>query len=326
MRRRDFIAGFGSATAWPLVAPAQQAAIPVVGFLSGRGSEESAQPKAAFLRALAENGYVVGRNVALEYRWAEGRHDRLPSMAAELVARDVSVLVAVGGDHSVLAAKAATSVIPIVFNIGSDPLKLELVASENRPGANVTGVTMITATLEPKRLGLLHELLPQATRIAALLNPENPPSERQLNDIREAARALRLELHILRASTGPEIEKAFQSVAQLDVPALAVASDPFFLLRRDRIVALAAHHKVPAMYQFREYTVAGGLMSYGTSLAQSYRQVAVYTSQVLKGAKPSDLPVVRASKFEFVINLKTAKALGIGFSDNLLSLADEVIE
>jgi len=247
-------------------------------------------------------------------------------MAAELVARDVNVLVAVGGDHSVLAAKAATLVIPIVFNIGSDPLKLELVASENRPGANVTGVTMITATLEPKRLGLLHELLPQATRIAALLNPENPPSERQLNDIREAARALRLELHILRASTGPEIEKAFQSVAQLDVPALAVASDPFFLLRRDRIVALAAHHKVPAMYQFREYTVAGGLMSYGTSLAQSYRQVAVYTSQVLKGAKPSDLPVVRASKFEFVINLKTAKALGIGFSDNLLSLADEVIE
>ena len=327
IRRREFITLLGgAAAAWPLVARAQQPGMPVIGFLSTRASYESEYLTAAFRRGLAENGYVDGQNLILEYRWAEGQYDRLPALASELVRRSVAVLFAAGGDATALAARAATSTIPIICIVGSDPVKLGLVASYNRPGGNITGMSILTSSLEPKRLGLLRELVPQATTLGVMLNPNNPPAERQLRDLQDAARAIGLQLHVLQASNDREIETAFESVPLHRIPALAVAADPFFNSRRDKLVALAARHAVPAMYQFREYPVAGGLMSYGIDISDAYRQVGVYAGRVLKGEKPADLPVLQPTKFEFVINLKTAKALGVKLSDHLLSLADEVIE
>jgi putative ABC transport system substrate-binding protein len=325
LRRREFITLLGGAATWPLAARAQQPPMPAIGFLHTR-SPDAVRPLAGFRRGLAESGYIEGQTATIEYRWAEGQYDRLPALAAELVRRPVAVLVAGGGEPSPLAAKAATSTIPIVFAIGSDPVKAGLVASYNRPGGNVTGINILTDTLEPKRFGLLHELVPQAATIGFLVNARYPSAESQVRDVREAARALTLKIHVLPAGTDSEIDAAFETVARERIPAIVVAGDPFFDTRRDKLVALAARHAVPMMFQFREYAEAGGLVSYGVDLTDAYRQVGVYAGQILKGAKPADLPVVQPTKFEFVINLKTAKVLGVKFSDNLLSLADEVIE
>jgi putative ABC transport system substrate-binding protein len=326
MRRREFIALFGGAAVWPLAAHAQQPALPVIGVLSARSPDQSAHLVAAFRRALAENGYVEGQNVTVEYRWTLGQYDRLPALAVEFARRPVAVLVTTSAEPAALAAKAATATIPIVANFGADPVEGGFVASLSRPGGNVTGISNLTSTLEAKRLGLLHDLVPQAATIGVLLNPNFSPAVSQLSDIQEAARAIALQLHVLRASTDREIDVAFESVAQDSIPALAVAGDPFLNTRRDKLVALAARHAVPTMYPFRDSAVAGGLMSYGIDISEVWRQLGVYAGRVLKGAKPADLPVVQPTKFEFVINLKTAKALGVKISDNLLSLADELIE
>jgi putative tryptophan/tyrosine transport system substrate-binding protein len=326
VKRREFITlTGGAAAAWPLAVRAQQAGMPVIGFLHARSPEDTALQVVALRRGLSENGYIEGQSVTIEYRFALGQYDRLPMMAEELARRPVAVLVA-GSDPAALAAKAATTTIPIAFAVGADPVKLGLVASYNRPGGNATGMNILTSTLEAKRLGLLRELVPQAATIGILLNPDYPQAESHLRDMQEAARAVGLQIHVLRASTDREIEAAFESVAQHTILALAVSADPFFDTRRDKIVASAARYAVPTMYQFREHVVAGGLMSYGIDLPDVYRQVGGYAGRILKGAKPADLPVLQPTKFEFVINRKTAKALGVTFSDNLLSLADEVIE
>ena len=326
MRRRKFISLLGGAATWPLAAVAQQQAMPVIGYLSARSPDDTAHLLAAFRRGLGENGFVEGQNVTIEYRWALGQYDRLPAMALELVRRSVTVLTATGGEPATFAAKAASSTIPMVFTVAGDPIKQGLVASYNRPGGNATGVRLLTTLAEPKRLGLLHELVPQATTIGFLLDPGYSQSASQLSDVREAARTLNLQVDILQASTDREIEAAFEKVAPQSIQALAVAADPFFDTRREKLVALAAHHAVPTIYQFREYVVAGGLMSYGVDASDAYRLVGVYTGRVLKGVKPADLPVIETVKFQCVINLKTAKTLGVKISDNLLSLADEVIE
>jgi putative ABC transport system substrate-binding protein len=315
-----------SLTIAPFVAGAQQAAIPMIGYLSGRSPADTSHLVAAFHRGLSEGGFVEGKNVMVEYRWADGQHDRLPTLAAELVHRPLAVLVSTGGESAALAAKAATSTTPIVFSMGSDPIKAGLVASYNRPGGNATGINILTTTLEAKRLGVLHELLPQAATIGFLLNPNLPPAEGQLRDVEGAARILGLQIHVLRATTDREIDTAFETVTRRRIAALAVAAGPFFDTRREKLVALAARHKVPTMYHFREYTVAGGLMSYGIDLPDVYRQVGVYAARVLKGAKPSDLPVMQPTKFEFVVNLNTAKALGLTIPPSLLLRADQVIE
>jgi ABC-type uncharacterized transport system substrate-binding protein len=325
VKRREFITLLGGAAAWPLAARAQQPAMPVIGYLSARSPEDTTHLVAAFRRGLAENGYVEGQNVAIEYKWAHGQVDRLPALAAELAGRSVAILVATGGESAALAAKAATSTIPIVFSMG-DLVKAGLAASYNRPGGNATGMNLLTDTLEPKRLGLLHELVPQAATIAFLLNPDFPSAEDQSKDMQEAARAIGLHIHALRANTDREIEAAFETVAQHRIGALAVAASPFFDTRRDTLVALVARHAVPTMYHFREFAAAGGLMSYGIDPIDAYRQVGVYAGRVLKGAKPADLPVLQPTKFEFVINLKTAKTLSLEIPARLLSFVDEVIE
>ena len=325
MKRREFITLLGGAAAtWPLATRAQQT-MPVIGYLSGRSPEDTTHLVAAFRRGLVEDGYVEGQNVAIQYRWALGQVDRLPALAAELAGRSVAILVATGGESAALAAKAATSTIPIVFSTG-DPVKAGLVASYNRPGGNATGINLLTQTLEPKRLGLLHELVPQAATIGFLLNPNFPSAEDQSKDMQEAARAIGLHIHVLRANTDREIEAAFETVAQDRISALAVAASPFFDTRRNTLVALAARHAVPTMYHFREFAAAGGLMSYGIDPVDAYRQVGVYAGRILKGAKPADLPVLQPTKFEFVINLKTAKALSLEIPARLLSFVDEVIE
>ena len=327
MRRREFIALLGSGVAaWPLAVRAQQPAMPVIGYLSARSPDDTAHLVAAFRRGLGEQGFVEGQNVTIEYQWALGQYDRLAAMAAEFVRRPVTVLTTTGGEPSALAAKAATSTIPIVFAIGGDPVKRGLAASYNRPGGNATGISLLTNPVEPKRLGLLHELVPQATTVGFLLNPTLPQSGSQISDVQEAARTLNLQVHILRASTDREIESAFESVAPQNIQALAVAADGFFDTRREKLVALAARHAVPTMYHFREFAVAGGLVSYGIDASDAYRLVGVYTGRVLKGDKPADLPVVQSIKFQLVINLKTAKTLGLAIPDRLLALADEVIE
>ena len=281
---------------------------------------------AAFRRGLGEAGFIEGQNVMIEYRWALGQYDRLPAMAAELVRRPVTVLASAGGEPAALAAKAATSTIPIVFVIGGDPVKLGLAASLNRPGGNSTGISVLTNTLEPKRLELLRELVPRAETIGVLLNPNFPTFESQLRDVQEAARAINLQIHVLRASTDREIDAAFETVAQRRIPALSVAADPFFDTRRDKLVVLAVRHAVPTMYHFREFAAAGGLVSYGVDISDAYRLFGVYTGRILKGAKPADLPVRQPTKFELVINLKTARALGLEVPSNLSARADEVIE
>jgi putative ABC transport system substrate-binding protein len=327
MRRREFVTLLGgAAVAWPLAARAQQPATPVIGFLSTLSLESNTPRLAAFDRALKEFGFVDGRNVAIEYRFVQGQYDRLPAMAAELTRRQVAVIVAAGGEPSALAAKSATSTIPIVFVMGSDPVKAGLVASYNRPGGNLTGINILTDTLEAKRLGLLRELVPQASAIGLLWNPRFASAESQLRDVQEAARGLNMTVRGLPASTDREIELAFEIVAQERIRALAVAADPFLTMSGDKIVALAARAAVPAMYEFRGQAAAGGLMSYGIDVVDVYRQAGVYVGRILKGEKPTDLPVLQPTKFELVINLKTAKALGLTFPPGLLSIADEVIE
>lgn len=325
MRRRDFITLLGgTAFTWPLAAGAQQVAVPVVGFLSGRSPAEAAGVVAAFRKGLSETGYAEPQNVAIDFRWAEGQVDRLPALASELVYRPVAVIAALG--ESGLAAKAATTSIPIVFGSGGDPVEIGLVASLNRLGSNLTGVTFLTATLGAKRLGLLRELVPGAQVIALLVNPNTYVGQVQIRDVQEAASTLGQRLVVLDGGSDERIQAAFAALAPQHVAALLIGADPFFDTRRERLIALASQYRVPAIYQFREYAVAGGLMSYGTSITEMYRLVGVYVGRVLNGEKPADLPVMQVTKFELIINIKTAKTLGVKISDNLLSLADEVIE
>ena len=324
IKRREFITLLGGAAAWPLAARAQQSAPPVIGFLSSRSADDSARVVAAFRQGLAETGYVEDRNVVIEFRWAEGQLDRLPALASELVHRPVAVIAALG--ESGYAAKAATTTIPIVLGSGGDPVELGLVTSLNRPGGNVTGATFLTAQLGAKRLGLLRDLVPGADVVALLINPNTAVGRVQTRDVQQAARALGQNLIVLSGGSDESIEASFVTLSQKRVAALLIGGDPFFDTRRDRLIALALQYRVPAIHQFREYALAGGLMSYGASITDMYHQVGLYVGRVLKGEKPADLPVMQVSKFETVINLKTAKALGIKISDNLLSLADEVIE
>jgi putative ABC transport system substrate-binding protein len=321
IRRREFIVKLGSAAAaWPNAARAQLA-MPVIGFMSARSPEDSVHLLEAFRRGLKEGGFVEGENATIEFRWARGDYSRLPTLAADLVSRQVAVIVAAGGEPSGLAAKAATATIPIVFGIGGDPVKAGLVESFSRPGGNVTGVTLLTNLMEPKRLGLLRDLAPGVPVIGALLNPDFPAATLQLQQIEEAARKLGQRIVIAKASNDDALETAFASLVQEDAGALLVTADPYFDTRRDRIVAFAARQRLPAIYQFREYAVAGGLLSYGVSITDAYRQYGVYAARILKGAKPAELPVLQPTKFELVINARTARALGVRIPDNVLSLA-----
>jgi putative tryptophan/tyrosine transport system substrate-binding protein len=327
VERRKFITLLGgAAAAWPLAAPAQQAAMPVVGWISSRAASESAYLVAAFRQGLKETGYVEPQNVVVDFRWGDGYYDRLNALATELVRRPVTVIVATGGDPAAQAAKVATGTIPIVFVSGSDPVKVGLVASFNRPGGNVSGVHLLLLGMGAKRLGLLHELVPAANPIGVLTNPNFADAHTQLRDVENAAESLGSELLVLKASTELEIDAAFTNLAQQKIGAVLIASDPFFTTRRDQLAALASRHAIPAMFDLREYAAAGGLMSYGASLTDGYRQGGIYTGRILKGEKPADLPVLQPTKFELVINLKTAKALGLNIPDKLLALADEVIE
>jgi putative tryptophan/tyrosine transport system substrate-binding protein len=326
IRRREFITLLGgAAAAWPLAARAQQGAMPVVGFLHPASPVPFASFVAAFRDGLSEMGYVEGRNVAIEFRWAEGQNDQLPALAADLVRRQVDVIVA-AGPAPAIAAKTAATKIPIVFSGGGDPVALGLVASLNRPGGNATGVNMFTSQLGPKRLGLLRELVPTAALIAVLLNPKGTSIEDQLKDVHEAARTVDQQIQILHASGEWELDTAFATLPSLRAGALLVGSDPYFNNQRDQIIELAARYAIPAIYEWREFAMAGGLMSYGTSITDTYRQVGVYAGRVLKGEKPADIPVMQPTKFEFVINLKTAKTLGLSVPNSMQLLADELIE
>jgi ABC-type uncharacterized transport system substrate-binding protein len=326
MRRREFITLLGgAAAAWPLEARAQQPAMPVIGVLSGRSLDDSKEFVAAFGHGLNEAGLFEHRNIAIEYRWAENHVDRLPVLAAELVQRQVAVILAVGGVPPTQAAKAATSTIPIVFIIGGDPVKLGLVASLNRPGGNATGVTILSGALTAKRLELLRELHPQAT-VACLVNPSSPEAETQLTDIREAVRTTGKDLRLLNVSNDHDLHTAFATLVREQIGGFLLANDAFFVGRREQIVALAARHAIPAIYFLREFAAVGGLMSYGNSLADAYHRVGISTGRILRGVKPADLPVEQAAKIELVLNQKTAKALGLTFPITLLARADEVIE
>lgn len=325
MRRRDFITLAGGAAAMPFAAHAQQQ-LPVIGFMHSRGQAGAGHVVAGFRRGLRDAGYIEGQNVRVEYRWGQGQFSRLPALAQELARIPASVIVAAGGEPVATAAKAATSTIPIVFVMSGDPVKLGLAASFNRPGGNVTGIDIFATTLDPKRLGLLHDLVPRASTVGFLINPNFPPSARQVEATQEAARTIGVAIRVLRANAEGEIEAAFETMAKENIRALAVAGSPLFDTFAGTIVKLAAQHAVPAIYHFREYALAGGLVSYGIDLPDVYRQVALYVSQILKGANPGDLPILRPTKFDLVINLKTAKALGLAIPPGVLAIADEVIE
>jgi putative tryptophan/tyrosine transport system substrate-binding protein len=327
MKRREFITLLGgAAAAWPLGASAQQSATPVIGFLHGGSEQPNSDLVRAFRQSLKESGFVESRNVAIDFRWADGQFDRLPAMANELVRRQVAVMIAGGGPVVVEAAKRATTTIPIVFNVGSDPVQWGLVASLNRPGGNMTGVYQLSGALMAKRIELVRSLIPTATSIILLVNPTNPTTESNTAEMRSAARSLALEVDVLDASTEQELNTVFATLAPRRGAALVVSPDPFFISRRDQIVALAARSAMPAIYEWREFAVAGGLISYGSSNTDEYRQVGIYTSRILKGEKPGDLPVMQPTKFELVVNLKTAKALGLTIPESFLLRADEVLE
>jgi putative tryptophan/tyrosine transport system substrate-binding protein len=325
VRRREFITLLGGVAAWPLAARAQQS-VPVIGFLHSASADAFVRQVAVFQQELRDNGYVEGQNLVIEYRWADGRSDRLATLAADLVRRDVAVIAALGGNNPTLAARAATRTIPIVFNTGADPVKSGLVPSLSRPGGNVTGVSFLVEELGAKTLGLLHELVPKAMVIGVLINPSNPEAEREIMMMQEAARTLGLRLEIIRSATANEIDNAFPILLERRVGALIVIADPFFGSRTAQLVELAARDRIPTAYYRREYAEAGGLMSYGTSANEAYRQVGNYVARILKGTKPAELPVYQVVKFEFLINLKTAKALGLEVPPGLSARADEVIE
>jgi putative ABC transport system substrate-binding protein len=327
LKRREFITLLGGTAAWPLAALAQQAATPVIGFLNPTSSDTNADRLRAFRQGLKDTGYVEGENVTVAYRWAENQIDRMPALAAELVRRQVAVIAATGGPPAVFAAKAATTTIPIVFGVNENPVRLGLVASLDRPSGNLTGINFLTGELTAKRLELLRELVPAAARIAVLVNPANVSnSETTLRDIQSAARAMGLQIQVLNAASNHDINAAFATLVNERPDALFVGIDSFLLSRRVQLTHLAARHAVPTTYPLREYAEGGGLMSYGTSLSDTYRQMGAYTGRILKGAKPADLPVVQASKFELVINAETARMLGLTIPPTLLALADEVIE
>jgi len=326
MKRRDLLGALGAAVAWPVAARAQPAAMPVIGFLSSRSEADSADSVIAFRKGLGEAGYAEGRNVTVEYRWAEARFDRLSALAEELVRRPVVVIVAVGGQQTPRAAQAATKTIPIVFGIGEDPVKAGLVATLNRPGENTTGITFLSVGLGAKRLGLLRQLIPNADVIGLLANQNSLQGQEQLKDVPEAARSLGQRLMVLNGGNDQEIDAAFASLAGQRVKALLVAADPFYDPRRNRLIALSAQYAIPTMYHFRDFPLAGGLACYGASISDLYRQVGVYVGRILNGDKPADLPVMLPTKFEFVINLKTARTLGLDIPAGLMAIADEVIE
>jgi len=326
VKRREFITLLGGAAAWPLAAHAQQPAMPLVGWLGSASPSPYAGRVAAFRQGLSEAGYVEGRNVAIEFRWAEGQYDRLPALAAELVGRRVTVIVTSGGTVSAHSVKAATTTIPIVFAAGDDPVKTGLVTSLNRPGGNITGVFFFSAVLRTKRLELLHEMVPKSTVIGLLMNPNNLNGESEATDLLLAARALGRQFNVLRARNESEIDAAFTAILEQRIGAILIGTDPFFNTRRHQLTALAARHAIPAIYPLREFVAVGGLMSYGTSNIEEYRHVGIYVGEILKGAKPADLPVVQPTKFELVINLTTAKVLGLTVPPTLLATADEVIE
>jgi putative ABC transport system substrate-binding protein len=327
VRRREFIALVGgAAAAWPLAARAQQAAMPVIGFLSSRSPGESSSVVGAFRKGLSETGFVEGQNVVIAFRWAEGNYQRLPMLALDLVGLHVAVLFAAGGPPAALAAKSATPTIPIVFSATSDPVRFGLVASLNRPGGNITGMSTLVPELAGKSIEILKDMLPAAATIAYLVNPSNPTSTVVLKEAQDAARSLGIKVHVLEASTVEQLDEVFVSSAKLHLDALAVVGEPFFDSQRDRIVALSARYRLAGCYPWREYVLAGGLLSYGTDLPDSYREAGLYVGRILKGEKPADLPVMRPTKFQLVINLKTAKTLGLEVPPTLLARADEVIE
>ena len=328
MSRRRFLRLLsGAAAAWPLVARAQQPdRIPVIGFLSSRSPGESGGAVAAFGRGLAEAGFAEGRNAVIAFRWAEGHYERLPALAADLITSRANILVAAGGTPSLLAATAATSSIPIVFTAVADPVRLGFVASFNRPGGNITGISLFNNILSMKRIGLLHELVPMADVVAMLINPKSPILEEDFEPVQETARSLGLTIHVLNASTDRDLDVVFDALPRLRIRGLALQGEPFFDSRRHRIIELAERQAIPTIYAWREYVAAGGLMSYGTNLTDNYRQAGIYVGRVLKGESPAEMPIVRPTKFELVINLKTAKALGLEIPRQVLAIADEVIE
>jgi putative ABC transport system substrate-binding protein len=326
MRRRDFVTLLGGAAAWPLAGRAQPPAIPVIGFLSARSPAEAASVLAAFRQGLGQTGLFEGKNVQIEYRWAEGQYDRLPAMAAELVTRQVAVIAATGGEPSGLAAKAATTTIPIVCTLGGDAVEDGLVAHVHRPGGNITGVTITGTEMGPKRLELAHELVPNASALAILINSKFPPALAEMRDMQAAAGSLGLEITVLDASSAREIDAAFAALARCKVGALIINTDPLLLGQREQIVPLAARYKIPSLYFLREFVDAGGLMSYGTNIHNGYRQAGVYVGRILKGEKVGELPVVQPTRFDLVINLRTARTLDLEIPTTLLIRADEVIE